>query len=397
MADLEHLFIHPLMGEGDVWSGFLVETAEGCPSNQEMFSQFSQHSALDSFDKHSPWFFPATLALDANLPEKHKTQVVITFPAQPIPGANMEKLRKLETELRQARTKVALRTNPNQKLPVTNDWDYALITCSHARSLTPFTLQGLANDSLIIATDVLCHADYKWVKGSPCALATTEFLLNRYPQDRKADLTRLKLLELLALLINDADTYELESVFRQEPKLAYSLLRLVNSAAIAARGPITSFSQAINMLGRRQLQRWLQLLVFADQNSSQDASPLLQKAATRGRIMELIAAKLDPGKESKEHFLDAAFMIGTFSLLHILLNLPVKEVMLHLPLPNIVRQALAEETGPLGQLLQAVCATESRNLPIARELLRGLSITPETHLDAQLAALHWAASIQQPN
>lgn len=90
-------------------------------------------------------------------------------------------------------------------------------------------------------------------------------------------MSRIKLLEMLALVADDADTGKLEAIFRQEPKLSYSLLRLVNSAAIAPRNPITSFAQAINLLGRRQLQRWLQLLVYADPNNSQLPNPLLQK------------------------------------------------------------------------------------------------------------------------
>ncbi|MBK8317119.1 MAG: HDOD domain-containing protein [Betaproteobacteria bacterium] len=49
------------------------------------------------------------------------------------------------------------------------------------------------------------------------------------------------------MVADDADTGKLEAIFRQEPKLSYNLLRLVNSAAIAPRNPITSFAQAINL------------------------------------------------------------------------------------------------------------------------------------------------------
>ena len=86
------------------------------------------------------------------------------------------------------------------------------------------------------------------------------------------------------------------------------MLRLVNSAAIAPRSPIESFAQAINLLGRRQLGRWLQLLVYADTDGKKSINPLLIKAATRGRMMELLASK-----ESTNS--DCAFMVGCFSLL----------------------------------------------------------------------------------
>ena len=97
----------------------------------------------------------------------------------------------------------------------------------------------------------------------------------RVPVD--ADTTRLKLLKLLSLVVQDADTREIEEIFRQEPKLSYNLLRLVNSVAVGPKTPITGFNQAITVLGRRQLQRWLQLLIYANQfGQAGQPNPLLQ-------------------------------------------------------------------------------------------------------------------------
>ena len=66
----------------------------------------------------------------------------------------------------------------------------------------------------------------------------------------------LKLLRLVAL---DADTCEIEAIFRHDPVLAYHLLRLVNSFGVGVGRTISSFSQAILILGRQQLKRWLNL------------------------------------------------------------------------------------------------------------------------------------------
>lgn len=393
MADFEYLFIHPLMGTGEAWSGFLVETTSNNGNNAAM-QPFLEHGELALFDKRHPWFFPVPPLCDlaTNFPE----QCVATFTIQTPPGADIEKLRAFEAELRQRKQKIALKAAPSQKLPGAGAWDYLLITTSHARTLPPFTLLGLSSRTTIVATEVQSHADYEWAGSNACALKSMEFLLNRHPPGKKADLTRLKLLELLALIVADADTAKIEDIFRQEPKLAYSLLRLVNSAANAPRSPITTFSQAINLLGRRQLQRWLQLLVFADPNNGQQVNPLLQKAAARGRIIELLAAELMPA-EKDANFLDAAFMVGTFSLLDVLLNMPIKEVLQHLPLPEIAHDALADHRGPLGQLLMAMTSTESRDLSAAAQQLQNLSISPAKHLNAQMTALNWATKIHPDN
>ena len=73
-------------------------------------------------------------------------------------------------------------------------------------------------------------------------------------------------------------------VLKQDPALSYHLLKLVNSAAFGFANPIHNFTQAINVLGRRQLQRWLQLLLYA--RPQQDGMPnlLLPEAARRAAV-----------------------------------------------------------------------------------------------------------------
>jgi len=211
----------------------------------------------------------------------------------------------------------------------------------------------------------------------------------------KADITRLKLLKLLALVVEDADTTALDAIFREEQKLSYSLLRLVNSAAISPHSPITSFAQAINLLGRRQLQRWLQLLVYSDPNNGQHPNPLLQKAAARGRLLELLAPHLD-SVAAAECTGDIAFMTGTFSLLDVLLNVAMPEILSQLPLPAIACNALAEHGGVLGELLAAIAAADRRELKTASLRLKALGIDAKVYLDAQLEAFSWAAQIRPP-
>jgi EAL and modified HD-GYP domain-containing signal transduction protein len=168
---------------------------------------------------------------------------------------------------------------------------------------------------------------------------------------------------------------------------------LVNSAAIAPRRPITGFAQAINLLGRRQLQRWLQLLVYADPNNGQHPNPLLQKAAVRGRLLELLASSLAP-RPPVENMEDAAFMIGTFSLLDVLLNMSMQEILQQLPLSDVVRSALAEYGGPLGRLLRALNSADGRDLKSAARDLTEQGIAGDTLLTAQLEAFSWASKIR---
>lgn len=247
-----------------------------------------------------------------------------------------------------------------------------------------------------IATNVDSHEMFGWLCGRGFDWSDSHFLTARNPYSGKEpDLTRLKLLKLLNLVKQDGDTRAIEEIFREEPKLSYNLLRLVNSVAVGARTKISSFSQAIAILGRRQLQRWLQLLIYANNLADGNApNPLMQLAAARGRQMELLIAAIEPKPEIPD-LSDNAFMTGLFSLLEILINLPMREILKELPMHDEVANALTppDHGGVLGQLLAAIVAGEAGHFSSAEAALTQLGISPAKHAEAQTAALLWAARI----
>ena len=196
--------------------------------------------------------------------------------------------------------------------------------------------------------------------------------------------SRKRLLTLLALLARDADARELERQLKQDPALSYHLLKLVNSAAFSCGTEITSFAQAIARLGRRQLQRWLQLLLYARTGADGPPSLLLPLAALRGALLEALC-KQDGGEREAQ---DQAFMAGVFSLLDRLLRMPMAAVVADLPLPGEVEAALLRGEGRLGQRLQLAAA--GRPDPA---LLAAAGVDAAGWWQAQLHAHHWAIQV----
>lgn len=123
--------------------------------------------------------------------------------------------------------------------------------------------------------------------------------------------TESTVLRLLGLLVPDAETEAIELLLKQEPTLTMNLLRLTNSVGAGKRSHINSVGSVLMVLGRRQLQRWLQLLIFsANTASTRLPGALMQLAAARRRMMELLAAAWhDKGLE------DRVFMTGIMSLM----------------------------------------------------------------------------------
>lgn len=206
---------------------------------------------------------------------------------------------------------------------------------------------------------------------------------SKRPRSEQIVLTRL-----LGLIARDADTDELEDLFKTQPKLAYDLLNLVNSPALNLRTPATNFRHAITLLGRRQLQRWLQLLIFTRQTSKGEVNILLWHSAFRGRLMELLAKHLDWPAEQ----VDQAFMVGVFSLIHVLLEDSLENLLGPLGLSDAVLAALLQRHGPLGQLLEFAAAVESRDTAIVSNLSQHFGLNAPTLLEIQLDGLFWVES-----
>jgi EAL and modified HD-GYP domain-containing signal transduction protein len=208
---------------------------------------------------------------------------------------------------------------------------------------------------------------------------------------RKLDHSQLSLMKLMGLLLSDADTGELEEALKPEPGLTVNLLRMTNSVGSGTTETITSLRHAIAVLGRRQLQRWLQLLVFASGNAHAAANPLLLLAATRGRLMELLADELRPGDKA---FADQAFMAGIMSLMPALMNLPIEEIVAPLCLADALCDALCTGSGTLGALLRLAECSEGGDLECLADQLTMLpGLGPKALNRAQTGALQWANAI----
>ncbi len=210
---------------------------------------------------------------------------------------------------------------------------------------------------------------------------------------RKINHSRLTLMELLTLVLDDAETKDLETTFKREPGLSINLLRLTNSAASGIRTKVTSLRHAITLLGRHQLQRWIQLLLYTDIGGSAP-SPLLQLAATRARLMENLAELHAP---SDRTFADSAFMTGIMSLTPALLNLPIQEILAQLTnLPVDIQQALRSYEGMLGKILKLSEAIDSDDADEVSALLARIDgISPSQLNSSLVSALAWATNIAQ--
>ncbi|MDH4166709.1 MAG: EAL domain-containing protein [Gammaproteobacteria bacterium] len=209
-------------------------------------------------------------------------------------------------------------------------------------------------------------------------------------QGRRADPSRSTLLHLLQQSMSNVENPEIEATFKQAPELSYKLVRLVNSVGIGGRHEIRSLAHALVILGRRQLQRWLQVLLFAHGSAGDFPSPLLQMAAARGKFLELLS---DHDRRPQDAC-DLAFMTGILSLLDTLLKMPMAEALGGISLPQDARDALLERKGRLGKMLLLAEALERSEDAQVSSLLDTHDLCSTAILPRlQIAALSWSAGL----
>lgn len=211
---------------------------------------------------------------------------------------------------------------------------------------------------------------------------------------KRADPGKLSLLKLLQLVMSDSDIEEIDKEFKRQPGLSYNLLRMVNSAASGLPQKINSIKQSITLLGRKQLQRWIQLLLYTNENSGSGdnmANALLQTAAARGKLMELIAAVERPHDKTHQ---ERAFMVGILSLLDTLLGIEMQQIIDKLSIPEDMSNALLSRNGRLGQELKLIEASETNKTETVKSLLSELGFLSQSKLtDLELEALGWVNRI----
>jgi c-di-GMP phosphodiesterase len=196
---------------------------------------------------------------------------------------------------------------------------------------------------------------------------------------------------LMQLAQENAPVAKIEQSLKRDASLSYKLLRYINSAGFGLSCEIQSFRHAVAVLGYQNLYRWLALLLVTAARQSA-SSALVTLAITRGRLAELIG---EGSFESQER--DNLFIVGAFSLLDVILRMPLDAVLEQIPLSDNIRDALLRREGPYAPILSVVAATEAFNQPRSRaqalELAELLGIAPQRLNRAQLDALAWAEGL----
>jgi EAL and modified HD-GYP domain-containing signal transduction protein len=191
---------------------------------------------------------------------------------------------------------------------------------------------------------------------------------------------------LLSQLAQDADAAPVAAAVRTDVALGYRLLRYANSPAVGLRTAADTVEQAIAVLGRRELTRWLHVMLLSAAASRPAKLALQEHTLMRARLLERLAERRgepEPG---------AFFTLGLMSTLEQLLQVPLATVLAPLRLREEAQLALLQGRGPWAGQLALLAALEdpqeSRVWAAARAIGHGAELTEEAE-----AAWAWASGL----
>lgn len=158
-----------------------------------------------------------------------------------------------------------------------------------------------------------------------------------------------------AITQDEVDFDQVEELISRDVTLTYAILRLVNSAYFALRRKTDSVRQALVVLGIGQLRQWIYLLSFQDVTNV--PSEFIKTSFLRANFCAELAPFVSDLPISKGE----AYLIGMFSTLGSLLDMPLEEALAALHLSPEVTDALLHRSGKAGLLYDLVLRYEEGN------------------------------------
>jgi EAL and modified HD-GYP domain-containing signal transduction protein len=197
------------------------------------------------------------------------------------------------------------------------------------------------------------------------------------------------IIRILNLVRNEAELPVVENQLKQDIALSYRLMRYINSAGMGFPSQITSYRQAVTILGYHELYRWLTLLLLtADPNPAHNE--VVKASIVRGRFLELIG-KLRWQRAQA----DDLFVVGIFSRLDELFGQTMEDVLEPIRIGDDMRAALLDRSGPYGELLALAEALEDSDGDMRGSIEGRLGLEHPAVDDAYETARSWAANVRQ--
>lgn len=243
----------------------------------------------------------------------------------------------------------------------------------HVAKLKPYNVRLLAEKVETQEEYELCkELDFDYFQGY-------FFCEPKIVEGQRAPANRATIINLLAQLQNPEVHIEaLEELISQDLALSYRLLKYINSAAFALSREVHSIHHAIVMLGLNTIRSLANLMLMS--NIDDKPHDLLVIAIVRARMCEELSLHIN--KKIK----DTYFTVGLFSVIDVLMDSSMEDIVSQLPLSSEITDALLEQEGVIGEALKCCIAFERADW----DNVQFQDLDEQTIQDAYFNAVIWS-------
>lgn len=193
---------------------------------------------------------------------------------------------------------------------------------------------------------------------------------------------KVNYLELMNI-VNDAD-YELTKaadIIGRDTALVLSLLEMVNR--IAVNSEVTSIRHAAAILGQKELKKWINTVITKELCADRP-NEIARESLLRAKFAECLAPAFGLALKASE-----LFLMGLFSVLDIILNVPLAEALKKVNVSKDIAEALLNHKGELADVYDFLLAYESADWQEVCRILIVKDITIDTVYKAYTEAVCW--------
>jgi EAL and modified HD-GYP domain-containing signal transduction protein len=205
-------------------------------------------------------------------------------------------------------------------------------------------------------------------------------------QARAFSSNQVAILDLMQMLVQkDVNFSGVTRVIENNIELTYRLLTYANSARFKNPRKLESVKHAVTLLGHKEVYKFTALLLVLQMDPSKP-NELAKQSLIRGRLCEILAARATP--ELK----DAAFLVGLLSMLDIMFDIPMTEIVQRLPVASVICNALIGKESELSIYLDIVSKQEIGNFQEVDGLVNKLGVCKEAFSNDLWQAITWCES-----
>ena len=193
---------------------------------------------------------------------------------------------------------------------------------------------------------------------------------------------KVNYLELMNI-VNDVD-FELTKaadVIGRDTALVVSLLEMVNR--IATKAEVTSIRHAAALLGQRELKKWINTVITKELCADRP-NEITRVSLLRAKFLECLAPSFGMGMKASE-----LFLMGLFSVLNIILSMPMEEALNKVNVSKDIREALLSCKGEFADIYGFMTAYENADWQEVSRMQILKNIDSDAVFKAYIEAVCW--------